>query len=139
MVLSATPIDGNEIHKGPPSPGGQSISIVVQDSVDPPTQINLNYWLVCTSRHEFCSDTNFNGFPDEIEYSTKVLTTPDTQSGGINIFEGLIDDSMLEHGEKVSFYVDGQDGQGNVVAMGGSPVCSDNIVECDLDRRCFSE
>ena len=30
---------------------------------------------------------------------------------------------MLVHGDKVAFYVTGQDGQGNVIAMGGSPVC----------------
>ena len=131
LVLSSTPVDGAELHKGPPSPGGQAVSIVIQDSVDPPTQVNLNYWLGCTSRHEFCSDTDFDGMPDEIEYRIKVLTTPDTQAGGINIFEGLIDDSMLIHGEKVAFYVDGQDGQSNAVAMGGGPVCPDLPGECD--------
>lgn len=123
LVLDATPTDGAEMHKGPPAPGGQAVSIVIQDSVDPPTQISLNYWLGCTSRHEMCSDTNFNGFPEPIEYRTKTLNTPEMRAGGINIFEGLIDDSMLIHGEKVSFYVSGQDGQGNVVAMGGLPVC----------------
>ncbi|MDP7001815.1 MAG: hypothetical protein QGH90_07935, partial [Candidatus Poseidoniaceae archaeon] len=131
LVLSATPIDGAEMHKGPPSPGGQAVSIVIQDSVDPPSQVNLHYWLGCTSRHEMCSDTDFDGMPDEIEYRNKVLTTPDTQAGGINIFEGLIDDSMLIHGEKVSFYVDGKDGQQNNVAMGGTPVCLDDGTDCD--------
>ena len=30
---------------------------------------------------------------------------------------------MLVHRDKVAFYVTGQDGQGNVIAMGGGPVC----------------
>ena len=32
-------------------------------------------------------------------------------------------DSMLVHRDKAAFYVTGQDGQGNVIAMGGGPVC----------------
>jgi hypothetical protein len=126
LVLDATPVDGSEMHKGPPAPGGQSVSITIQDSVDPPTQISLNYWLGCTSRHEYCSDTNFNGLPEPVEYRTISLTTPEMLPGGINIFQGLIDDSMLIHGEKVAIFVSGQDGQGNVVAMGGSSVCSNS-------------
>ncbi len=41
----------------------------------------------------------------------------------MNVFNSLIDDSFLYHGDKVAFYVSGQDGQGNVIAMGGGPVC----------------
>ena len=66
---------------------------------------------------------HFNGLPEPIEYRSKTLTTPEILPGGLNIFNGLIDDSMLVHGDKVAFYVTGQDGQGNVIAMGGSPVC----------------
>ena len=130
LVLSATPLDGLELHKGPPHPGGQAVSIIVQDSVDPPTQLTLHYWLGCDSRHERCSDTNFNGLPEEIEYREKTLSTPEVRPGGLNIFEGLIDDSILIHGEKVTFYVSGKDGQNNTLAMGGSFVCPDGEPYC---------
>ena len=36
LVLFASPIMSSEMHKGPPSPGGQAIEVVIQDSVDPP-------------------------------------------------------------------------------------------------------
>ncbi|MDP6011596.1 MAG: hypothetical protein QF707_07370, partial [Candidatus Poseidoniaceae archaeon] len=52
------------------------------------------------------------------------------KAGGINIFAGQIEDSMLIHGEVVTFYVTGSDGQGNHVAMGGSTVCPDSPVNC---------
>ena len=130
LVLMATPLDGSEIHRGPPSPGGQSISIVVQDSVDPPTQLTVHYWIGCSSQDVACSDTDFNGLPSEVEYRETIFTTPEIQPGGLNIFQGLIDDSMLNHGQKVSIYVSGADGQGNTVAMGGGPVCPDGPPFC---------
>jgi hypothetical protein len=124
LVLFASPLMSSEMHKGPPSPGGQAIEIIIQDSVDPPQTVDLHYWVGCQAGdHEKCDDSNFNGLPEPIEYRSKTLTTPETIAGGLNIFNGLIDDSMLAHGQKVAFYVTGQDGQGNVIAMGGSPVC----------------
>ncbi len=124
LVLSASPQISSEMHKGPPSPGGQSIEIVIQDSVDPPQTVDLHYWIGCEAgEHTKCDDSNFNGLPEPIEYRSKTLTTPETLAGGLNIFNGLIDDSMLIHGDKVAFFVTGKDGQDNVIAMGGSPVC----------------
>ena len=124
LVMSATPMKSSEIAKGPPSPGGQSVEIIIQDSVDPPQTVELHYWIGCEAGvHEKCNDINFNGLPEPSEYRTKLLTTPEIRPGGLNVFNGLIDDSMLYHGNRVSFYVTGQDGQGNVIAMGGSPVC----------------
>ena len=124
LVLFASPEMSAEMHKGPPSPGGQAIEVVIQDSVDPPQTVDLHYWVGCEAgEHERCDDSNFNGLPEPIEYRSKTLTTPEILPGGLNIFNGLIDDSMLVHGDKVAFYVTGQDGQGNVIAMGGSPVC----------------
>ena len=124
LVLFASPIMSAEMHKGPPSPGGQAIEVVIQDSVDPPQTVDLHYWVGCeVGDHGDCRDANFNGLPEPIEYRIKTLTTPEIRPGGINVFNGLIDDSMLIHGDKVAFYVTGQDGQGNVIAMGGSPVC----------------
>lgn len=127
LLVSATPLDGSEVHKGSPD---QSIEIVIQDSVDPPSRIELHYWLGCKSRDEMCSDTNFNGLPDLMEYRTMSLTSPEVRAGGINIFEGQLRDSMLIHGEIVTFYVTGTDGQGNQVAMGGSSVCPESISDC---------
>ena len=127
LLVSATPEDGSEVHKGSPD---QSIEIVIQDSVDPPSRIDLHYWLGCKSRHEKCSDTNFNGLPEPLEYRTMTLTSPEVKAGGINIFEGQLEDSMLLHGEVVTFYVSGTDGQGNQVAMGGSTVCPDSPSNC---------
>ena len=124
LVLFASPLMASEMHKGPPSPGGQSLEIIIQDSVDPPQVVDLHYWVGCQAgEHEKCDDSNFNGLPEPIEYRSKTLTTPEIIAGGLNIFNGLIDDSMLAHGQMVAFYVTGQDGQGNVIAMGGSPVC----------------
>ena len=124
LVLFASPEISSEMHKGPPSPGGQAIEIIVQDSVDPPQTIDLHYWVGCEAgEHERCDDENFNGLPEPIEYRSKTLTTPEILPGGLNIFNGLIDDSMLVHGDKVAFYVTGKDGQNNVIAMGGAPVC----------------
>ena len=124
LVLFASPLMGSEMQKGPPSPGGQAIEIVIQDSVDPPQTVDLHYWVGCEAgEHEKCDDSNFNGLPEPIEYRSKTLTTPEIRAGGLNVFNGLIDDSMLVHRDKVAFYVTGQDGQGNVIAMGGGPVC----------------
>ena len=43
-------------------------------------------------------------------------------------------------GDKVAFYVTGQDGQGNVIAMGGSPVAEHPINQyCGIDPEIFSQ
>ena len=124
LVLFASPEISSEMHKGPPAPGGQAIEIIIQDSVDPPQTVDLHYWIGCLpGEHEKCDDTNFNGIPEEYEYRSKTLTTPEIIAGGLNIFNGLIDDSMLVHGDRVAFYLTGKDGQDNEIAMGGSPVC----------------
>ena len=124
LVLGALPFDGQERHVGPPAPGGQSLTVNIQDSVDPPTQISLHYWIGCKSTVALgCHDFNFDGLPQEDEYTQKTLSSPETIAGGLNIFSGLIDDSMLVHGQVVSFFVTGKDGQNNQVAMGGGPVC----------------
>ena len=131
LVLSSTPGDGEERHAGPPSPGGQAVSIVVQDSVEPPNKLTLNYWIGCIASQLIgCSDYNFDGLPNSDEYVLKTLTSPDTQPGGLNIFEGLIDDSMLQHGQSVSYFVTGEDAQNNAIAMGGGPVCPDSNIAC---------
>ena len=119
LVVSATP-NGGERRASP----SQAISVVIQDSVDPPIQITLNYWLGCqVGEFSQCSDTNFNGLPEENEYIQVPMTNPETLSGGINVFQGSIDDSVLTHRQKVTFYVTGQDGKGNEIANGGLPVC----------------
>lgn len=131
LVLSSTPNDGSERHAGPPAPGGQAVSIVIQDSVDPPNQVTLNYWIGCKASEALgCSDYNFDGLPNLDEYEMKTLTSPDTRAGGLNIFEGLIDDSMLQHGQHVSYFVTGKDAQDNEIAMGGGPVCPDSNIAC---------
>ena len=131
LVLFASPESGSEMHVGPPAPGGQAVQIIVQDSVDPPQTIDLHYWFGCEpGDHESCSDLNFNGLPEENEYRSKTLTTPAILPGGLNVFNGLIDDSMLVHGDIVTFYVTGKDGQNNVIAMGGEPVCQDGVPSC---------
>ncbi|HJL97059.1 MAG TPA: hypothetical protein QF401_02800, partial [Candidatus Poseidoniaceae archaeon] len=131
LVLSSTPNDGSERHAGPPAPGGQAVSIVIQDSVDPPNQVTLNYWIGCKASEALgCSDYNFDGLPNSDEYEMKTLTSPDTQAGGLNIFEGLIDDSMLQHGQHVSYFITGKDAQDNEIAMGGGPVCPDSNIAC---------
>ena len=121
LVIGATPEDGSERHKGNPD---QPIRIVVQDSVDPPTLLTLHYW------RQGQDDLNYDKIPDENEYTTLSLRTPELQPGGINIFEGLITDSMNHHGEVVSFYLSGADAQGNVLAMGGGPVCLNDDAPC---------
>ena len=103
----------------PPAPGGQSLGVVIQDSVDPPNQITLHYWIGCKASSAIgCSDYNFDGLPNEDEYELKTLSSPEIQAGGLNIFQGLIDDSMLTHGQALSYYVTGKDAQNNAVAMG---------------------
>ena len=131
LVLTSTPADGSERHAGPPAPGGQALSVVVQDSVDPPSQLTLNYWIGCKASEAIgCSDYNFDGLPNANEYEMKVLNSPDTQTGGLNIFDGLIDDSMLQHGQLVSYFITGKDAQDNAIAMGGGPVCPDSNTAC---------
>ena len=130
LVLSATPTDGEERHAGA-SGVGQSVSVVVQDSVDPPRQLNLHYWVGCKASDAIgCTDYNFDGLPNEDEYELVVLGSPETRAGGLNIFEGLIDDSMLLHKQRVSFYVSGQDEQDNEIAMGRGPVCPVSSITC---------
>lgn len=131
LVLSSTPGDGEERHAGPPAPGGQSLSVIIQDSVDPPNQISLHYWIGCKASTAIgCSDYNFDGLPNEDEYEMKTLSSPEIKTGGLNIFQGLIDDSMLTHGQRVSYYVTGKDAQNNAVAMGQGPVCPDSNQPC---------
>ncbi len=130
LVLSATPIDGSERHAGATGVG-QSVSIVVQDSVDPPRQLSLHYWVGCKASDAIgCMDYNFDGLPNEDEYEMITLSSPETRAGGLNIFEGLIDDSMLLHKQRVSFYVSGKDEQNNEVAMGRGPVCPQSSITC---------
>ena len=130
LVLSATPLDGTERHAGAAGVG-QSVSIVVQDSVDPPRQINLHYWVGCKASDAIgCTDYNFDGLPNEDEYELATLSSPETRAGGLNIFEGLIDDSMLLHRQRVSFYVTGEDEQNNQIAMGQGPVCPASTITC---------
>ena len=40
LVMGATPEDGIEVHAG-----SQSVSVVIEDSVDPPVEITLHYWV----------------------------------------------------------------------------------------------
>ena len=130
LVLSATPLDDSERHAGAPGVG-QSVSIVVQDSVDPPRQLNLHYWIGCKASDAIgCTDYNFDGLPNEDEYELATLSSPETRAGGLNIFEGLIDDSMLLHKQRVSFYVSGEDEQNNQIAMGKGPVCPQSTITC---------
>ena len=68
--------------------------------------------------------------PNEDEYEVKTLSSPETRAGGLNIFEGLIDDSMLLHKQRVSFYVSGEDEQDNEIAMGRGPVCPASSITC---------
>ncbi len=121
LVIGASPADGDEVHKGTPS---QPIRIVVQDSVDPPTQLDLRYWV------EGQHDLDYDGVPDWNEYNYLTMNTPEVQPGGLNIFEGLIQDHMNQHGEKVSLYIEGTDAQGNALAMGGGPVCPEEADPC---------
>jgi hypothetical protein len=130
LVLSATPMDGTERHAGA-SGVGQAVSIVVQDSVDPPRQLSLHYWVGCKASDAIgCTDYNFDGLPNEDEYELITLSSPETRAGGLNIFEGLIDDSMLLHKQRVSFYVSGKDEQNNQIAMGKGPVCPQSSITC---------
>ena len=119
LVIGATPDDGVEMHAG-----SQSIAIVVEDAVDPPTQITLHYWV------EAQDDLNYNRLPDADEYRSSVLRSPEMLPGGINIFNGIIDDSQNSHGEVVSFYVSGEDQQNNALARGGDAVCPGMPVTC---------
>ena len=130
LVLTATPSDGEERHAG--STGvGQAVSLVIQDSVDPPQQITLNYWVGCRASDAIgCNDYNFDGLPNEDEYQRKTLSSPETRVGGLNIFEGLIDDSMLLHEQRVSYFITGKDQQDNQIAMGGGPVCPATNIVC---------
>ena len=130
LLLSVTPVDGVERHAAP-SGSGQPVDVFIQDSVDPPTQITLNYWIGCRASEAIgCTDYNFDGLPNADEYELKTLSSPETRVGGLNIFQGSIDDSMLQHGQYVSFFVTGKDAQNNTVAMGGGPVCPDSSNPC---------
>lgn len=131
LVISASPLNGQHLHASLPAPSGQPISITIQDSVDPPTLLTLHYWLGCrTIIDTRCNDFNSDNLPNSDEYQTKTLSSPEIKSGGLNIFQGLIDDSILSHGQRVSFYVTGEDGQNNQIAMGGGPVCPQSNTKC---------
>ena len=96
----------------------------MQDSVDPPATLTLRYWLGCfTTQSLSCTDFNFDGLPNADEYQSMTLSSPEIQSGGLNIFEGLIDDSMLIHEQVVSYFVTGSDSKNNIFVMGGTSVC----------------
>jgi len=119
LVLSSTPEDGIELHAG-----SQPVTILIEDSVDPPTEISLHYWV------ESQDDLNYNSFPDADEYRTTILRFPENLPGGLNVFGGIIDDSLNSHGERVSYYVSGVDQAQNALARGGGPVCPGFPVTC---------
>ena len=134
VSLSATPMDGEERHAGAPGVG-QSVSIIVQDSVDPPRQLNLHYWVGCKASEAIgCTDYNFDGLPNEDEYEV-IFSSPETRAGGLNIFEGLVDDSMLLHKQRVSFYVSGKDEQDNEIAKWVGAGLSDFLHHLRLSPR----
>ncbi|MEC7111765.1 MAG: hypothetical protein VXX03_06470, partial [Candidatus Thermoplasmatota archaeon] len=94
----------------------------------PPSQISLHYWLGCKASQAIgCTDYNFDGLPQAEEYELKTVSSPEVRAGGLNIFETSIDDSMLVHGQRVSFFISGKDAQDNIVAMGGGPVCPEDL------------
>ena len=109
LVMGATPEDGIEVHAG-----SQSVSVVIEDSVDPPVEITLHYWV------ESQDDLNYNLLPDANEYRTSLLRSPENLPNGINVFNGIIDDSSNEHGEGFVL-CGGTDQQNNVLARGGGP------------------
>ena len=112
------------------SGSGQPVSIKIQDSVEPPNQITMNYWIGCkASENMGCHDYNFDGLPQADEYEILTFSSPEILRGGLNIFEGVIDDSMLRHGKKVSFFVTGQDSKGNEIAMGEVQIAPHNPLE----------
>ncbi|MBD19212.1 MAG: hypothetical protein CMB13_06230 [Euryarchaeota archaeon] len=128
LVIGATPSEASEMHAG-----SQPISIMIQDSVDPPDEITVHYWI------ENQSDLNYNNVPDPSEYSQMLFRSPEIQAGGINIFNGIIDDSWNVHKERVSIYVTGQDTSGNSIALGGEAVCPEPPSPCNKDRSGISD
>ena len=106
---------------------------MIQDSVDPPDEITVHYWI------ENQSDLNYNNVPDPSEYSQMLFRSPEIQAGGINIFNGIIDDSWNVHKERVSIYVTGQDTSGNSIALGGEAVCPEPPSPCNKDRSGISD
>ncbi|MEC7601073.1 MAG: hypothetical protein VYB23_06460, partial [Candidatus Thermoplasmatota archaeon] len=124
VVVSSDPMEGVAL----PAATAQPISLVIQDSVDPPSQISLHYWLGCKASQAIgCTDYNFDGLPQAEEYELKTVSSPEVRAGGLNIFETSIDDSMLVHGQRVSFFISGKDALDNIVAMGGGPVCPEDL------------
>ncbi len=121
LVIGTTPSNGSELK----SSSSQPIEIMVQDSVEPPDRITMNYWV--ESIHDGIDP---NGKPNEDEYVSQILIGPQTLPGGILIFSTTIDDSRNELGDKVVMYFTGQDSQGNTIAMGGGPVCPTSFYGC---------
>ena len=128
LVIASTPVDGDEMHAG-----NQPISITIQDSVDPPEEISVHYWI------ENQSDVNYNKVPDPSEYSSMLFRSPEIQPGGINVFNGILDDSWNVHKERVSIYVTGVDTSGNTIALGGAPVCPEPPSPCNKDIHGISD
>ena len=128
LVIASTPGDGDQMHAG-----NQPISITIQDSVDPPEEISVHYWI------ENQSDLNYNKVPDPSEYSSMLFRSPEIQPGGINVFNGILDDSWNVHKERVSIYVTGQDTSGNTIALGGAPVCPEPPSPCNKDIKGISD
>ena len=61
--------------------------------------MTVHYWI------ENQSDLNYNKVPDRSEYSSMLFRSPEIKSGGINVFNGILDDSWNVHKERVSIYV----------------------------------
>jgi len=110
LVLSATPMDGEERHAGAAGcrPACVHSGPRLRRSA-PPTEPPLLGRLQGQRCSLGATDYNFDGLPNEDEYELITLSSPETRAGGLNIFEGLIDDSMLLHKQRVSFYVSGLD------------------------------
>ena len=71
-------MDGVELHAATAQP----ISLVIQDSVDPPSQISLHYWLGCKASQAIgCTDYNFDGLPQAEEYELKTVSSPEVRAG----------------------------------------------------------
>ena len=115
LVLSATPMDGEERRRW--CIGRWSIRLRGRPRFSgptSPTQSPLLGRMQGLSDAIGCTDYNLDGLPNEDEYELVVLgSLRKHEQVAFNIAEGLIDDSMLLHKQRVSFYVSGQDEQDN--------------------------
>ena len=99
----------------------QYIIINITDQLVLPNDVTLMLWT------EWANDLNGDGWPNEEEYISRVMSNPSDLELSFGTYQTTIDDTAAYPGEKVAGYVIGSDPSGQVLLGGGSGMIDDHL------------